>query len=564
MKSKRGFWCSTATWSVTTSILGAMASGAPGCSEAFTCTDLRNCQPPARGGSSGMAGDNSGGGAETDKGGAAGTGPGGAHSGGAHEIEAGAPPVVGGAGGLASTGGSNSASGGTTPVGAGGTFANTNGGSTAGGMLSTSDAGAGGEAGAPTNPCAKPANGPAQCTAQCPCAIGAGQCTNNDGCNTGLVCGANTGAKFGFSGNACVPKHCDDDALNADETSIDCGGECGCTAEFRRLGFLSSTSPSSTAAAVSADGNIVVGASMDYLNGAIRPFRWIAGTGMTRLSGDLGTIGRRSEGVAVNGDGTIVGGNLANGETLPEEPFVWTLSSGTTKVAVGQWAHLHALSADGRVSVGQVQSNAAGAWGPGIPTKVGNLGPGPSSAFDASGNGSVVVGFATDGSGLSRPTVWSASTATFLDGPAASVVAGRANAITPDARVIVGSIDNVSSAGGTPTHRAMVWTQDANGYALRQIDDLVGGADDNEAIDVSADGQVVIGWGTTAAGKEPFIWNRATGTRRLIDELKARGFEWPNAASIGDVAAISADATTIVGTYQNPEGHPEGWRIRFN
>ncbi|MFZ5891642.1 MAG: hypothetical protein ACOY0T_11365 [Myxococcota bacterium] len=469
--------------------------------------------------------------------------------------------------GGSSSGGALTAQGGTSNLtGGSGTFdaGETSAGGDTGGTTNTSGgASDGGEAGARGTSCTKPANGPAQCTTQCPCAIGAGQCTNNDGCNAGLVCGTNTGAKFGFAGNTCVPKHCDDDALNADETSVDCGGECGCTAEFTRLGFLSATEPSSTAAAVNADGSVVVGSSMDIQVNVIRPFRWIDGKGIARLSGDLGGPGRNSEGVAVSSDGTIVGGNLASGQMLPEEPFVWSLAAGLVKVAPGDWAHLQGLSADGRVGVGRRNPSGALAWGPGIP-KVGNIGSSPySSALDASGNGAVVVGFATDGSGLVRATVWSGDTATLLDGPTGSV-AGSANAITPDAAVIVGSIETSPATGSTPTHRAIVWTQGANGYTVRQIEDIAGGADDNEAIDVSADGRIVIGWGTSAVGREPLIWDRVGGTRRLLDELKARGFEWPSAVSIGNVAAISGNGTTIVGTYQNPEGHTEAWRIRLN
>ena len=119
---------------------------------------------------------------------------------------------------------SRSAGGTLSEAGAGGT-ATTNGGTFAGGKTGAGGTLAGGTAGSGgAVSCTA-----GQCTAQCPCAtIGQGTCSDSNGCSGGLVCGVGTGAKFGLTGNTCVPKHCDDNVVNADETSVDCGGECGC------------------------------------------------------------------------------------------------------------------------------------------------------------------------------------------------------------------------------------------------------------------------------------------------------------------------------------------------
>jgi len=79
----------------------------------------------------------------------------------------------------------------------------------------------------------------------------------------------------------------------------------------------------SYATAVSADGNVVVGWSLDA-NGNRRAFRWTSQTGMQ----DLGTLGGRwSEAKAVSADGSVVVGwsEDANGN---QHAFRWTPQSG--------------------------------------------------------------------------------------------------------------------------------------------------------------------------------------------------------------------------------------------
>lgn len=68
------------------------------------------------------------------------------------------------------------------------------------------------------------------CSDNCPCDAGESDCNNDSNCATGLVCAANIGDQFGYSTgfDVCVPPHCTNGILDADETAIDCGGaDCG-------------------------------------------------------------------------------------------------------------------------------------------------------------------------------------------------------------------------------------------------------------------------------------------------------------------------------------------------
>jgi probable HAF family extracellular repeat protein len=52
---------------------------------------------------------------------------------------------------------------------------------------------------------------------------------------------------------------------------------------------------------------------------------------------------------------------------------------------------------------------------------------------------------------------------------------------------------------------------------------LAGGVDNSIAFDVSNDGSVVVGFGTTAQGSEAFVWTASQGMRSLEDVLLSAG-----------------------------------------
>ena len=81
----------------------------------------------------------------------------------------------------------------------------------------------------------------------------------------------------------------------------------------------------------------------------------------------------------------------------------------------------------------------------------------------------------------------------------------------------------------------------------------------SEALGVSADGTVVVGWATPEppVGRAAFIWDEPHGMRELQEILEALGLDltgW----SLQHATDVSADGLTIVGDGVGPNG-PEGW-----
>jgi probable HAF family extracellular repeat protein len=123
------------------------------------------------------------------------------------------------------------------------------------------------------------------------------------------------------------------------------------------LGFLAGENPTSAAAGISKDGNVVVGFSSRTVNGVYytEAFRWTAEEGMIGL-GDLSS-GRGSEAFAVSNDGGIVVG-LCRSVPNPVA-FIWDKENGMRNlrtviaseygINLSEWNLLaaYSISADG-------------------------------------------------------------------------------------------------------------------------------------------------------------------------------------------------------------------------
>jgi probable HAF family extracellular repeat protein len=96
------------------------------------------------------------------------------------------------------------------------------------------------------------------------------------------------------------------------------------------------------------------------------------------------------------------------------------------------------------------------------------------------------------------------------------------------------------------------------------LGDLPGGSD-SWASGVSADGSVVVGFGTDADGEKAFIWDPEHGMRDLFTVLVTE--QGLGGALTGwtllEATAISADGRTIVGYGFNPAGQVEPWRVQL-
>jgi uncharacterized membrane protein len=87
------------------------------------------------------------------------------------------------------------------------------------------------------------------------------------------------------------------------------------------------------------------------------------------------------------------------------------------------------------------------------------------------------------------------------------------------------------------------------------------------AYDISADARVIVGKaevercsGECTTETHAFVWTPATGTRRLARELERRRVDLADWQLISAVD-VSADGTVIVGEGVNPDGESEGFRV---
>lgn len=120
---------------------------------------------------------------------------------------------------------------------------------------------------------------------------------------------------------------------------------------MQRLGFFPGNAYS-VARAVSADGSVVVGQSVDSAN-VTQAFRWTAQTGMIPLGIPIGRD--FSDGIGVSSDGNLI---LISGGSPPNSSFKWTAQTGFIAVVGYAEAVPSAMSADGSVLVGFNYVNA--------------------------------------------------------------------------------------------------------------------------------------------------------------------------------------------------------------
>ncbi len=236
----------------------------------------------------------------------------------------------------------------------------------------------------------------------------------------------------------------------------------------------------SVAYGVSLNGSVVVGSSFDFEQHFA--FRWTASNGMQliNLSSRTGNTYAR----AVTPDGTII---VGHDSYFTSYAFYWTPTGLVYLPELGGWdSGALAISPDGSVIVGwskptgSPQVIRAVRWVNGNLSTLGTLGRPFEKATGVSNNGAVIVGWTREDSPDTRYRAfrWTAASGMQdLDLGALSAGNSAAYAITPDGSVIVG----YASVGSGD--RAFRWTQ-ATG-----AQDLGTGI----AYAVSADGSVVVG-----------------------------------------------------------------------
>jgi probable HAF family extracellular repeat protein len=126
-----------------------------------------------------------------------------------------------------------------------------------------------------------------------------------------------------------------------------------------------------------------------------------------------------------------------------------------------------------------------------------------SEAFDASADGSVVVGQS------GYPFIWDAVTGMRSLGTLpGSTGGGEAYAVSADGSHVVG----LARRFGFVDSEAFLWTESTG---LQGLGDLPGSYAYSESRGVSADGRIVVGRSESDEGLEAFIWDPVNGMQEL-------------------------------------------------
>ncbi len=217
------------------------------------------------------------------------------------------------------------------------------------------------------------------------------------------------------------------------------------------------------------------------------------------------------------------------------------------------------VSADGSVVVGVSDSasgNQAFRWENGVMTGLGDLPGGDfeSEAWGVSADGSVVVGRGWSALGM-EAFRWENGQMVGLGDLPGFEYGSEARDCSADGSVVVGA--------GTvflefTTGEAFRW-EDLNGNGLVDLDekldnhpefglgDLPGGGFGSCAIDVSADGLIVVGYSFSAMGQEAFRWTQETGMIGLGDLPGGKFYSW--------AWGVSADGSVVVGESNSALGY---------
>ena len=173
-----------------------------------------------------------------------------------------------------------------------------------------------------------------------------------------------------------------------------------------------------------------------------------------------------------------------------------------------------------------------------------------STAYGVSADGSVVVGRGYSASGFEAFRWTPADNMVSLGDLEGDGVQSLAFGVSADGTVVVGA---GASASGFEAFR---WTQ-AGGMV--GLGDLPGGSFGSWANGVSADGTVVVGHSNSASGSEAFLWSAATGMQNLktvlVNDYGLNLTGW----TLTEAKGISADGKVIVGYGTNPSGQTEAW-----
>jgi uncharacterized membrane protein len=252
---------------------------------------------------------------------------------------------------------------------------------------------------------------------------------------------------------------------------------------------------------LSGDGSTVIG-----MFGGERALRWNRQSGFAKVAiqwADSPIAGIGMEISAVSDDGTVFVGDSKVDTPRESMPILGQLDPRGSEAT--RWTER-----DGKVTLGD------------LPGGIYN-----SAAHAVSAHGEVIVGTASTFSGGSSAARWTTQGGLeSLEGD----VDTYANGISADGRVVIGQ----------GFRCGVVWEQ---GFAPTDIGDLPGGGNSSFALAVSADGTTVVGYSGTNIGGEAIRWTRATGIERI--DLAPGGVQHSQAVDVTANGSLILGQATI-------------------
>lgn len=359
---------------------------------------------------------------------------------------------------------------------------------------------------------------------------------------------ADAGRKFGLSGYTCIAPHCDNNVEDQDETSIDCGGECGCLASFEVMEIPSDASFLKVHA-ISGDGRTIVGVYSQ--EGILKPYSWIVNEApkILPLPNDANNAWTSS----INYDGkVIVGGADCKSCSAIQRAVRWiNRVPELLDQADEEWMTMWDVSDSGDVVSAVLGQTYPVYWQDGvlITEGIGDLrddNVGMIAPMAISGDGRVFGGNSPTGLAV----MWS-------DTLGVLVPQGGENHLTYISDLNIDGSIAVGEADVEDGRQAFRWT--AKSFQL--LGDIEGGIVRSEPTSVSADGEIVVGYGTSNRGHEAFIWDSVNEMRLISDELWVRGFELSNNIVLNEAKGVSSDGNAIAGLGTDESDVTFIWRV---
>jgi uncharacterized membrane protein len=321
------------------------------------------------------------------------------------------------------------------------------------------------------------------------------------------------------------------------------------TATFQKL--PTPTGPTWSNYALSHDGQIM---AANY-GGEI--YLWTAKGGFT----DLGPGDPNNSAIAISRDGSVVVSSQIDSQGNGV-PAIWKQATGWTSLGHpangclmdGEWGSGYAVSGNGSIAVG-LAWYCPGAEGFRWTAKTGIKGlshpAGKSSRASAiSSDGNTIVGFSEDPiGGYRRPVRWVSGKADLFAGYHA---VGEATGVSSDGSQIVGQDANAKGS------YAFYYNQQGG---LVHLGTVSGIATDQSIANAVANNGTTVGWSGDpfGSGIEAFIWTPKLKIQSLKKYLNAHGAKIPGNVYLTTAVAVSADGSTITGTWQDINFNQGGW-----